>query len=125
VGDEIQFSISRPGKAQDWVIGAIRFEVGGQDSFVVLLKKERWSTSIEIGVPLSGETLTDFAISYDSTYKRRKSSSTSESRNRNWRNESEQLLWKLPTRTESILVTTRKQIVSGESTNVITVDLIK
>jgi hypothetical protein len=50
VGDEMRFSISRPEKSKDWIIGAIRFEFGRQDSFVVLLKKEMWSTSIEIGV---------------------------------------------------------------------------
>jgi hypothetical protein len=120
VGDELQFSVSRPGSA---VIGAIRFEVGRQDSFVVLLKKEMGSTSIEIAVPLSGETLVDVALSYD--YWESKSSRTGESQRRKWRNESDQLLWNLPMRTESILVTARKQIVSGESTNVITVDLIK
>jgi Heterokaryon incompatibility protein (HET) len=120
VGDELQFSVSRLGSA---VIGAIRFEVGRQDSFVVLLKKEMGSTSIEIAVPLSMETLADVALSY--YYWEYQNSRTGESQRRKWRNESDQLLWNLPMRTESILVTARKQIVSGESTNVITVDLIK
>jgi len=151
VGDELQFSISNPGRAVDWIIGAIRFEFGRQDSFVVLLKKEMLSTSIEIVTPLIGETLEDIALSYaigrrapKSTSESRRqqgknesgqsfwnlpprseTKSTSESRRRQWKNESDQLIWNLPTRSESILVTTRKQIVSGESTNVITVDLIK
>jgi hypothetical protein len=123
VGDELQFSILRPGRAVDWIIGAIRFEFGRQDSFVVLLKKEMWSTSIEIGFPLIGEALEDIALSYNIGHSGPKS--IGESRRRQWKNESDQLLWNLPTRSESILVTTRKQIVSGESTNVITVDLIK
>jgi hypothetical protein len=123
VGDELQFSISSPGRARDWIIGAIRFEFGKQDSFVVLLKKEILSTSIEIGTPLIGETLEDIALSYGIGDRAPKS--TSESRRRRWKNESDQLIWNLPSRSESISVTTRKQIVSGKSTNVITVDLIK
>jgi hypothetical protein len=124
VGDELQFSISNPGKAVDWIIGAIRFEFGRQqDSFVVLLKKEMLSTSIEIGTPLIGESLEDVAFSYG--IGRRAPKSTSESSKRHWKNESDQLIWNLPSRSESILVTTRKQIVSGESTIVTTVDLIK
>jgi hypothetical protein len=122
-GDELQFSILSPGRAGNWIIGAIRFEFGRQDSFVVLLKKEILSTSIDIGTPLIGESLEDIALSYnidDRVFK-----GTSKFRRRQWKNESDQLIWKLPTRSESILVTTRKQIVSGESTNVITVDLIK
>jgi hypothetical protein len=123
VGDELQFSILRPGRPDDWIIGAIRFEFGRQGSFVVLLKKEMLSTSIEIGIPLIDETLEDIALSYG--IGRRAPKSTGESQRRQWKNESDQLLWSLPTRSESILVTTRKQIVSGNSTNVITVDLIK
>jgi hypothetical protein len=123
VGGELQFSISDPGRAVDWIIGAIRFEFGRQDSFVVLLKKEMLSTSIEIGTPLIGQSLEDFALSYDIA--RRASKSTGEFPRRQWKNESDQLIWNLPARSESILVTTRKQIVSGVSTNVITVDLIK
>jgi hypothetical protein len=123
VGDELQFSIWNPGMTEDWIIGAIRFEFGRQDSFVVLLKKEMLSTSIEIGTPLIGETLEDISLSYG--IGDRAPRSISESRRRQWKNESDQLIWNLPTRSESILVTTRKQIVSGESTNVITVDLIK
>ena len=123
VGDELQFSILSPRRATDWIIGAIRFEFGRQGSFVVLLKKEMWSTSIEIGIPFIGETLEDIALSYGIGHEVPKS--IRESQRRQWKNESDQLLWNLPTRSESILVTTRKQIVSGESTNVITVDLIK
>ncbi|KAH8776236.1 heterokaryon incompatibility protein-domain-containing protein [Hyaloscypha finlandica] len=124
VGDELQFSISNPGRTVDWIIGAIRFEFGRQqDSFVVLLKKEMLSTSIEIGTPLIGESLEDVALSYG--IGRRAPKSTGESSRRRWKNESDQLIWNLPSRSESILVTTRKQIVSGESTIVITVDLIK
>ncbi|KAH8764556.1 heterokaryon incompatibility protein-domain-containing protein, partial [Hyaloscypha sp. PMI_1271] len=123
VGDELQFSISNPGRTVDWIIGAIRFEFGRQqDSFVVLLKKEMLSTSIEIGTPLIGESLEDVALSYG--IGRRAPKSTGESSRRRWKNESDQLIWNLPSRSESILVTTRKQIVSGESTIVITVDLI-
>jgi len=122
VGDELQFSIPSLKNSRDWIIGAIRFEFGRQGSFVVLLKKEMLSTSIEIGIPLGSETLEDIALSYGIG---NRTSQSIKSQRRKWKNKSDQLLWKLPERTESILVTTRKQIVSGESTNVITVDLVK
>ena len=123
VGDELQFSILNFGRAVNWIIGAIHFEFGRQESFVVLLRKEMLSTSIEIVTPLISESLEDVALSYGIGGRAPKS--TSESSRRHWKNESDQLIWNLPSRSESILVTTRKQIVSGESTIVITVDLIQ
>jgi hypothetical protein len=123
-GDELHFSIlNRP--SRDWVIGAVRFECG-RDSFVVLLKKEKGSISIEIGALPKSETVKDFALSYsESRIPKGPFRTTTVEPRRRWQNESDQLLWNIPMRMESISVTTRKQMVSGESTNVITVDLVK
>lgn len=95
---------------------------GRQDAFVVLLKKEKGSTSIEIEVPLRSEAVEDIALSYSVGPSRLDSTTITR---RRWQNESDQLLWNIPMRMESISVTTRKQMVFGESTNVITVDLVK
>ena len=121
VGDELHFSISNR-SSRDWVIGAVHFVCGRQDAFVVLLKKEKGSTSIEIEVPLRSEAVEDIALSYSVGPSRLDSTTITR---RRWQNESDQLLWNIPMRMESISVTTRKQMVFGESTNVITVDLVK
>ncbi|KAH8686165.1 heterokaryon incompatibility protein-domain-containing protein [Tricladium varicosporioides] len=117
-GDELHLLSPNRTHLPSQIFGAAYFKYGQKDAFIVLLKTEEMSTSIDILVPLENETVEDIMRSYN-RLDRQKSTT------RKWKGGSDQLLWSLPMRVESILVKTRKQMVSGKSTNVITIDLVK